>query len=92
MTKALIYKELRESYLIALGALALYLSIVGQAIGLQVLPLGGVERVISMQGTDLNVGLLYILAMSSLAVYAIVLAGWSSGSKYPLLGGVRATA
>jgi NADH-quinone oxidoreductase subunit H len=54
--------------------------------------LGGIERVISMQGTDLNVGLLYILAMSSLAVYAVVLAGWSSGSKYPLLGGVRATA
>ena len=53
--------------------------------------LGGVERVIAMQGTDLNVGLLYILAMSSLAVYAVVLAGWSSGSKYPLLDGVRAT-
>jgi NADH-quinone oxidoreductase subunit H len=41
---------------------------------------------------DLNVGVLYILAMSSLAVYAIVFAGWSSGSKYPLIGGVRATA
>ena len=54
--------------------------------------LGGIERVISMQGTDLNIGLLFILAMSSLAVYAVVLAGWSSGSKYPLLGGVRATA
>jgi NADH-quinone oxidoreductase subunit H len=35
---------------------------------------------------------LFILAMSSMAVYAVVLAGWSSGSKYPLLGGVRATA
>lgn len=54
--------------------------------------LGGVERTISLQGTDLNIGLLYILAFSSLAVYAVVLAGWSSGSKYPLLGGVRATA
>ena len=41
---------------------------------------------------DLNIGLLYILAVSSMAVYAVVLAGWSSGSKYPLLGGVRATA
>ena len=37
-------------------------------------------------------GVLFVLAMSSLAVYAVVLAGWSSGSKYPLLGGVRATA
>jgi NADH-quinone oxidoreductase subunit H len=45
-----------------------------------------------LQGADLNIGLLFILAMSSLAVYAVVLAGWSSGSKYPLLGGVRATA
>ncbi|MFZ0626371.1 MAG: NADH-quinone oxidoreductase subunit NuoH [Acidimicrobiia bacterium] len=47
---------------------------------------------VSLQGADLNVGLLFILAMSSLAVYAVVLAGWSSGSKYPLIGGVRATA
>lgn len=50
------------------------------------------ETTVTLQGTDLNVGLLFILAMSSLAVYSIVLAGWSSGSKYPLLGGVRATA
>ncbi len=50
------------------------------------------DRVIQLQGTDLNVGILYILAMSSIAVYAVVLAGWASGSKYPLLGGVRATA
>lgn len=52
--------------------------------------IGGHE--IALQGADLNVGLLFILAMSSLAVYAVVLAGWSSGSKYPLIGGVRATA
>ncbi len=50
------------------------------------------DRVISMAAADLNVGLLYILALSSLAVYAVVLAGWSSGSKYPLLGAVRASA
>ena len=54
--------------------------------------LGGVERVFPLQGTDLNVGVLFVLAMSSMAVYAVVLAGWSSGSKYPLLGGIRATA
>ena len=49
-------------------------------------------REVIVQGADLNVGILFALAMSSLAVYAVVLAGWSSGSKYPLLGGVRATA
>jgi len=47
---------------------------------------------VALQGADLNIGLLFILAMSSMAVYAVVLAGWSSGSKYPLIGGVRATA
>jgi NADH-quinone oxidoreductase subunit H len=41
---------------------------------------------------DLNVGLLAFLALSSLGVYSIVLAGWASGSKYSLLGGLRATA
>lgn len=41
---------------------------------------------------DLNVGLLFFLAMSSLAVYSIVLAGWSSRSKYSILGSLRAAA
>jgi NADH-quinone oxidoreductase subunit H len=50
------------------------------------------EHEVALQGADLNIGVLFILAMSSLAVYSVVLAGWSSGSKYPLLGGVRATA
>ena len=50
------------------------------------------DRVIDLSATDLNVGVLYVLGVSSLAVYAIVLAGWSSGSKYPLLGAVRASA
>jgi len=42
--------------------------------------------------SDLNIGLLFILAMSSLAVYSVVLAGWSSNNKYALLGGLRAAA
>lgn len=50
------------------------------------------DHEVILQGADLNIGLLFILAMSSMAVYAVVLAGWSSGSKYPLIGGVRATA
>jgi NADH-quinone oxidoreductase subunit H len=41
---------------------------------------------------DLNIGLLFFLAMSSMGVYSVVLAGWSSNSKYPLLGGLRAAA
>jgi NADH-quinone oxidoreductase subunit H len=41
---------------------------------------------------DLDIGLLFVLAMFSLSVYSVVLAGWSSHSKYSLLGGLRATA
>ena len=52
--------------------------------------IGGTEY--ELVGADLNIGLLYVLALSSMSVYAITLAGWSSGSKYPLLGSVRASA
>lgn len=45
-----------------------------------------------MQLADPSIGVLLLLALSSIAVYGIMLAGWSSGSKYPLLGSVRATA
>ncbi len=45
-----------------------------------------------LQIADPPIGILFVLAMSSLAVYGAMLAGWSSGSKYPLLGSVRASA
>ena len=45
-----------------------------------------------VQLADPPIGILFVLALSSIAVYGIMLAGWSSGSKYPLLGAVRATA
>ena len=41
---------------------------------------------------DVNIGVLFILALTSLGVYAITFAGWSSGSKYSLLGGIRSSA
>ncbi|MAG20939.1 MAG: NADH-quinone oxidoreductase subunit NuoH [Candidatus Marinimicrobia bacterium] len=49
-------------------------------------------RVIQLQVADINIGILYILALTSVGVYGIVLAGWSSNSKYPLLGGLRSSA
>ncbi len=49
-------------------------------------------REISLYLADINVGVLYLMAVASIAVYGIVIAGWSSNSKYPLLGGLRATA
>jgi NADH-quinone oxidoreductase subunit H len=49
-------------------------------------------RVIPMVGADVSVGLLYVFAITSLSVYAIVLAGWSSNDKFSLLGGIRSSA
>jgi NADH-quinone oxidoreductase subunit H len=45
-----------------------------------------------LQLTDLNVAVLYVLAVAAVGVYGLVLAGWSSGSTYPLLGGLRSSA
>ena len=50
------------------------------------------DTVTPLQLTDLPVGVLYILAVTSTGVYGIVLAGWSSGSTYALLGGIRSSA
>ena len=49
-------------------------------------------RQIPLQVADVNVGILYVLALTSIGVYGIVLAGWSSNSKYSLLGGLRSSA
>ncbi|MEO6794260.1 MAG: NADH-quinone oxidoreductase subunit NuoH, partial [Mycobacterium sp.] len=61
-----------------------------------VIPLGPQVSVFGHQTTlqlaDLPIAVLFILAMSSIGVYGIILAGWSSGSVYPLLGGIRSTA
>jgi len=46
----------------------------------------------ALQLADLPIAVLFVLAMSSIGVYGIILAGWSSGSAYPLLGGIRSTA
>jgi len=61
-----------------------------------VLPFGDVlvagGRVINLQAANLNVGILFVLAMASLGVYGVVLAGWASNNRWSLLGGVRGSA
>jgi NADH-quinone oxidoreductase subunit H len=49
-------------------------------------------RVIKLQIADVNIGILYFLAMTSLGVYGVTISGWSSNSKYSLLGGLRSSA
>src|SRR5437764_6340885 len=53
---------------------------------------GWLDRPIHLAAADVNVGLLVIFAITSMGVYGIVLAGWSSNSKYSLLGGLRSSA
>mgnify|MGYP002525106610 FL=1 len=50
------------------------------------------DRDIILQVADVNIGILYILALTSIGVYGIVLAGWASNSKYTLIGGLRSSA
>jgi NADH-quinone oxidoreductase subunit H len=58
---------------------------------LAVVPFGSTLFGVPMVIADINVGVLFVFAISSLGVYGIVIAGWSSNSKYPFLGGVRST-
>lgn len=61
-----------------------------------IIPIGGSVKLFGytfpLAVADVNIGILYILAITSLGVYAITFAGWSSGSKYSLLGGIRSSA
>ncbi|TDO17789.1 NADH dehydrogenase subunit H [Mycobacterium sp. BK086] len=72
------------------------ISVIPAFLAFAVIPLGPVVSVFGhatpLQLTDLPVAVLYILAVTSIGVYGIVLAGWSSGSTYPLLGGLRSSA
>ncbi|MHB8467743.1 MAG: complex I subunit 1/NuoH family protein, partial [Acidimicrobiales bacterium] len=76
--------------------LAPYLAVVPAFLTFAIVPVGGTitiaHRTTLLQLADPPVGILWMLAMSGIAVYGVMLAGWSSGSKYPLLGSVRASA
>lgn len=58
---------------------------------LAVIPFGNFMLGQKMVVADVNVGILYVFAIASIGVYGIVIAGWSSNSKYPFLGGIRAS-
>lgn len=76
--------------------LAPIISVIPAIMAFAVIPMGGMVSVFGhetpLQLTDLSVAVLYILAVTSIGVYGIVLGGWASGSTYPLLGGLRSSA
>jgi NADH-quinone oxidoreductase subunit H len=76
--------------------LAPFIAVSMALISISIIPFGSEIKVFGyttwMQLTDLNVGILFVLAISSLGVYGIALAGWSSNNKYSLLGGLRSSA
>jgi NADH-quinone oxidoreductase subunit H len=76
--------------------LAPIISVIPAVAAFAVIPFGPEVSILghrtALQLTDLPVAVLYVLAMTSVGVYGIVLAGWSSGSTYPLLGGLRSSA
>jgi NADH-quinone oxidoreductase subunit H len=76
--------------------LAPYLSAVPAFLIFAIVPVGGTitiaHHMTYLQLANPPMGILFLLAMSSVSVYGVMLAGWSSGSKYPLLGSVRASA
>jgi NADH-quinone oxidoreductase subunit H len=76
--------------------LAPYLAVIPAFLTFAIIPIGGTITIFGhttfLQLADPPVGILWLLAMSGIAVYGVMLAGWSSGSKYPLLGSVRASA
>ena len=76
--------------------LAPVISVVTAILAFAVMPMGPVVSIFGhrtpLQLTDLPVAVLYVLAITSIGVYGIVLAGWASGSTYPLLGGLRSSA
>lgn len=76
--------------------LAPYLTIIPAFLAFAIVPIGGEVTVaghtFELQLADPPMGILFLLAMSAIGVYGIMLAGWASGSKYPLLGSVRASA
>ncbi|MBF6180719.1 NADH-quinone oxidoreductase subunit NuoH [Nocardia otitidiscaviarum] len=76
--------------------LAPVISLIPAVMAFAVIPFGPEVSIFGettqLQLTDMPVAVLYVLAMASVGVYGIVLAGWASGSTYPLLGGLRSTA
>ena len=76
--------------------LAPCLAVIPLLVTFAVVPFGDVlvwgDRIVNLQAAELNAGLLYVLAIASLGVYGVIIAGWASNNRWSLLGGVRGSA
>src|SRR5215210_3848319 len=75
-----------------LYAIAPALVIFSGVVTLAIIPFGNVEDGVGFYGIDVSIGVLYFFAFSSISFYGLLLAGWSSGSKYSFLGAMRSAA
>jgi NADH-quinone oxidoreductase subunit H len=76
-------------FLYAIGPLLVVLSGV---LALAIIPFGNVKDGVGFYGIDVSIGILYFFAVGAIAFYGLLLAGWSSGSKYSFLGAMRSAA
>jgi NADH-quinone oxidoreductase subunit H len=76
-------------FLFAIGPLLVVLSGI---LAIAIIPFGNVVDGVGLYGIDVSIGILYFFAVGSIAFYGLLLAGWSSGSKYSFLGAMRAAA
>jgi NADH-quinone oxidoreductase subunit H len=76
-------------FLYAIGPALVVLSGI---MALAIIPFGDVEDGVGLYGIDVSIGILYFFAVGSIAFYGLLLAGWSSGSKYSFLGAMRSAA
>src|SRR5579864_8385354 len=95
--KLITKEDMMPSYVnMPLYLFAPFLAVTMALLSIAVIPFGPAIEVAGyqtlMQLTDLNIGVLFILAASSMGVYGIALAGWASNNKYALLGGLRSSA
>src|SRR5574337_1001398 len=96
-TKVLLKEELiAEKANKLLFVLAPAMAMIPALITFAVIPFGDTVKIlgynVDLVITDINIGFLYIFAVSSLGIYGIVMAGWASNNKYSLLGGIRSSA
>ncbi len=76
----------------SLFVLAPLLSVLSGVLALAIIPWGDVQHGVGLYGIDVPIGILYFFAVGSIAFYGVLLGGWSSGSKYSLLGAMRGAA